>query len=147
MGCKVEVQGCGKWVGRKFQNLDLPEDEPSLGKMAKQASHGWCLCHFLSISFPNARRCLSLPLGGALDFVAFTVDAWAQGNSLPFSQTQISPASFPQGLTPNQLPRLQSSLGVMGLIVNHSASSKGVLSVCNVLSCRAPYVTCLHNDS
>lgn len=64
-------QGCGGQVGRKLQNLDVPEDEQSLGKAAGQASYLQRLCHFLSARFfLNALQCLSFPIGGALDFVA-----------------------------------------------------------------------------
>lgn len=57
-------------MGGKLQNLDLPEDEPSLGKMAKMQVITGTFAVSSPLTSPNALQCFSLPLWGAPGFVA-----------------------------------------------------------------------------
>lgn len=129
-------------MGRKLQHLDLPEDEPSLGKMTQQASHGGALVISSSLTFPNTLRCLSLPLGGALGSAAvFSSGCLGSEKLSSLLRFKGDPVSYQQGLAPRQL-RSTESVNVPGrrapyIIV--CSANEGERSNCSLTVRGAPH--------
>lgn len=154
ISCPCKEQGhkvvghewAAKSGARKLQNLDLPEDEPSLGKMAKHASHSGTFA--VSSPLPQTPVSASPFHSGELGFVAFFFSGCLGSRQPPLLFSASNKPSLPsKGPHPQPATRLTKQPGWHGL--NGKSFSKALSSTEGVQcpDCRAPCIICLYHDS